>query len=143
MLRIGFLPSDFNPMVLVLGEAEDFLALAGVLRQFARNPAPVQLDTLPFSMAGGTRFTLAEAGRHPGVELMAGAPVWRLDPATALRFAAQLETLADPGLLAGSEMLECGGEEEIPVKASRGEFTDDFLLRLARETVSHGGSNEG
>jgi hypothetical protein len=36
MLRVGFLPSDFNPMMLMLGEAEDLRLLAGVLRRFAR-----------------------------------------------------------------------------------------------------------
>ena len=36
MMRIGFLPSDFNPMVLMLGEAEDLRLLAAVLRRFAR-----------------------------------------------------------------------------------------------------------
>jgi hypothetical protein len=30
MLRIGFLPSDFNPMVLMLGEAGDLRLLASV-----------------------------------------------------------------------------------------------------------------
>ncbi len=39
MLRVGFLPSDFNPMVLVLGEAEDLRLFAGVLRRFARELA--------------------------------------------------------------------------------------------------------
>jgi hypothetical protein len=28
----------------------------------------------------------------------------------------------------GSEILELGSEGEIPVKVSRGEFTDDFLV---------------
>ena len=41
MLRIGFLPSDFNPMMLMLGEAEDFRALAGALRA-SENPAAFQ-----------------------------------------------------------------------------------------------------
>ena len=48
MLRIGFLPSDFNPMVLMLGEAEDLRLLAGVLRQFAREQSDVRLDRLGF-----------------------------------------------------------------------------------------------
>ena len=43
MMRIGFLPSDFNPMVLMLGEAEDFWALAGVLRGFARAPSELRV----------------------------------------------------------------------------------------------------
>ena len=33
MLRLGFLPSDFNPMLLMLGEVEDLRALGGVLTQ--------------------------------------------------------------------------------------------------------------
>ena len=33
-----------------------------------------------------------------------------------------------PSRAAGSEILECTTEEEIPVKVSRGEYTDDFLL---------------
>ena len=36
MLRIGFLPSDFNPMVLVLGEPEDLHRLAATLRRVDR-----------------------------------------------------------------------------------------------------------
>ena len=32
MMRIGFLPSDFNPMLLMLGKAEDFRALGGATR---------------------------------------------------------------------------------------------------------------
>ena len=55
MLRIGFLPSDFNPMVLMLGEVEDLRLLAGVLRRFAREPADVRLDELGFCTAVHTR----------------------------------------------------------------------------------------
>jgi hypothetical protein len=153
MLRIGFLPSDFNPMVLLLGDAEDFRALGGVLRQFARAPAAVRVDRLAFCVAGGSALTLTAArathaptgagthvptcaGTHVptdaatrlGVEAAPDGIVWRLDADQALGFAAQLDVLADPGLIAGSEMLECSTEEEIPVKASRGEYTEDFLL---------------
>ncbi len=44
MLRIGFLPSDFNPMVLMLGEAEDLHRLAATLRTFARAPTDTPLE---------------------------------------------------------------------------------------------------
>ncbi len=121
MLRIAFLPSDFNPMVLVLGEAEDLHRLAATLRRFAREPADVPLDT------SRIRLTMSDGplGIHP-----AGGPgafLWRLDAAHAQSFADQIHSLAQPARLAGSEILECTAEEEIPVKVSRGEYTDDFL----------------
>jgi hypothetical protein len=135
MLRLGFLPSDFNPMLLMLGEAEDFRALGGVLRRFAREGGTVSLDELAFCAAWRTRvvLTAADAGTvadgRLGMHPVDGASrfEWRVDPARAAAFAELVETLAAPGRLAGSEMLECGTDDEIPVKVSRGEFTDDFI----------------
>jgi hypothetical protein len=43
-------------------------------------------------------------------------------------FADQIDQLAIPSRAAGSEILACTTEEEILVKVSRGEYTDDFLL---------------
>ncbi len=130
MLRIGFLPSDFNPMLLMLGEAEDFRALAGVLRYFARDPIGTRIDRLGFCRPGGTRLTLALAGGTQGVMRSRSDPddvLWCLDAATAQGFADLVEGLAHPSRVAGAEFLACGIEEEIPVKISRGEYTDDFL----------------
>jgi hypothetical protein len=132
MLRIGFLPSDFNPMVLMLGEAEDFRALGGVLRGFARDNADVRLDTLGFCHAAGTRLLLTASAGPPGVRPEKdGGFLWRIDGSLACRFAAQADELTDPGPYAGSAMLECSIVEEIPVKLSRGEYTEDFLLPAA------------
>jgi hypothetical protein len=133
MLRIGFLPSDFNPMLLMLGEQEDLRALAGVLRQFARDGGAVRLDELSFCAAHGTRVTLNDDAGPPGLHALPGAPgnwIWRLDAERAAAFAEQVDTLAAPSRKAGSELLECSLEEEIPVKVSRGEYTDDFLTDL-------------
>ena len=58
MLRVGFLPSDFNPMLLILGEAEDLRLLAGVLRRFARELSDVRLDQLGFSISPHTAVTM-------------------------------------------------------------------------------------
>ena len=121
MLRIGYLPSDFNPMVLVLGEAEDLHLLAATLRGFARAPAEMQLDNSRIRLTASA----GPLGIHAAAE--AGAFVWRLDAVLAQVFADQIDGLAQPTRLAGSEMLECTTEEEIPVKVSRGEYTDDFL----------------
>jgi hypothetical protein len=119
MLRIGYLPSDFNPMVLMLGEAEDFRLLSGVLRRFARDATDVALDG---------RLTLERSIGPLGMQPSdAGWFHWRLDADRAAAFADAIDRLAHPSCLAGSEILACGSEHETPVKVSRGEYTDDFL----------------
>jgi hypothetical protein len=131
MLRIGFLPSDFNPMLLMLGEQEDLRVLGGVLRQFARDGGELQLDELAFCAARGTRVMLSSGpgpiGLHPLLDA-SGVFVWRLEAWRAAAFAELVDDLATASRKAGSELLECTQEEEIPVKVSRGEYTDDFLM---------------
>jgi len=128
MLRVGFLPSDFNPMMLMLGEADDLRLLAGVLRHFAHEPTDVRLDELGFCAAPRTAVTVTASDGAPGIQPIAdGRFVWRLDAGQALAFAGQIEQLAMPSRAAGSEILVCTTEEEIPVKVSRGEYTEDFL----------------
>ena len=128
MLRIGFLPSDFNPMLLMLGDAEDCRALGGVMRGFARQPDDTRIDTMGFCAASNTAVLLTASDGPPGIHRNVNGLLWRIDAARATGFAGQMDTLADPGLLSGSEMLECSTEDEIPVKLSRGEYTDDFLI---------------
>jgi hypothetical protein len=138
VLRIGFLPSDFNPMVLMLGEAEDLRLLAGVLRRFGHEQADVRLDELGFCTAVRTAITLTASPGPVGIQTVpdaVGRLVWRLDAARASAFADQIDQLAVSSRAAGSEILECTtpGDiqgEEIPVKVSRGEYTEDFLLPL-------------
>ena len=128
MLRVGFLPSDFNPMVLMLGEPEDLRLLAAVLRQFARAQIDVRLDQLGFCAPPRTTVTMTASPGEPGIQPVADNRfVWRLDPDRAAAFADQIDQLAVPARAAGSEILACTTEEEIPVKVSRGEYTEDFL----------------
>lgn len=128
MLRVGFLPSDFNPMLLMLGEADDMRLLAGVLRRFARERADVRLDQLGFCTASRTAVTVTASPGARGIQPVAdGRFVWRLDAEQATAFAEQIDQLAVPSRAAGSAILACTTEEEIPVKVSRGEYTDDFL----------------
>lgn len=129
MLRFAFLPSDFNPMVLMLGEADDFRALAGVLRGFSRAPAETRLHELGFCAPGkDTRITLrpvtdASGGLHALQEPGNGF-AWRLDSASAAASAGLIEALINPERPAGSEMIEAG---DVPLKLSRGEYTEDYL----------------
>jgi hypothetical protein len=129
-MRIGFLPSDFNPMILMLGEAEDCRALGGVLRRFARDSADVSFGELEFCQIAETNVLLTAAPGPPGVQRCEGhAFIWRVPQDLAARFAERLDDLAEPGRVAGSEELECDMEDGIAVKVSRGEYTDDFLRR--------------
>jgi hypothetical protein len=128
MMRIGFLPSDFNPMILMLGEAEDCRALGGVLRRFARDGEDVAFADLGFCQVVGTGVLLTAAPGPAGVQQCEGHEfLWRVPPEMAAAFADRLDDLADPGRIAGSEALDCGTEDGITVKVSRGEYTDDFL----------------
>jgi hypothetical protein len=127
-MRIGFLPSDFNPMILMLGEAEDCRALGGVLRRFARDGADVAFSGLGFCQIVGTDVLLTAAAGLAGVQqCKEHAFIWRIPPETAAEFAERLDDLADPGRIAGSETLDCDTRDGITVKVSRGEYTDDFL----------------
>ena len=128
MMRIGFLPSDFNPMILMLGEAEDCRALGGVLRRFAREGADVAFRELGFCQMAGTDLVLTVGQGPAGVQRRDGqAFVWRVPPETAAGFADRLDELAEAGRIAGSEELDCETVDGIAVKVSRGEYTDDFL----------------
>jgi hypothetical protein len=129
MMRIGFLPSDFNPMILMLGEAEDCRALGGVLRRFARDGADVAFAELGFCQVIGTDILLSAAPGPVGVQSCAGhAFIWRIPPDLAIGFAERLDDLAEPSRIAGSEHLDCGTGDGIAVKVSRGEYSDDFLV---------------
>ena len=127
-MRIGFLPSDFNPMILMLGEAEDCRALGGVLRRFARDGADVSFAELGFCQVVGTDVLLTAADGPPGVQRCEGhAFIWRVSRDLAAAFAERMDDLAEPWRVAGSEELDSGTEDGIAVKVSRGEYTADFL----------------
>jgi hypothetical protein len=128
MMRVGFLPSDFNPMILVLGEAEDCRALSGVLRRFARDGMDVAFGDLGFCHVAGAALRLTAAPGPAGVQRCTEhAFLWRVPPEMAAGFADRLDDLAEPGRIAGSEALDCGTGDGIAVVVSRGEYTNDFL----------------
>jgi hypothetical protein len=127
-MRIGFLPSDFNPMILMLGEAEDCRALGGVLRRFARDGARVSFAGLGFCQVTGPDVVLTAASGAGGVRQAEGdAIIWSVPQDLAAGFAEQLEDLAGTSRIAGCEELRCGAQDGIAVTVSRGEYTDDFL----------------
>ncbi|WP_280416136.1 hypothetical protein [Nocardia carnea] len=132
MLRFDHMPSDFHPLFLFLGENADLDELARVLREFAEDPMDIDL-----------RRSLPAAGGRSQVALVPGegldAPygmrhtaehdrfAWVLNAWQAGQIATRIEMLASTEAEAGNDILELGVADEIPVKVSKGEFTDNFL----------------
>ena len=71
---------------------------------------------------------LADPGAPYDIRIDGLVGLASMDTQRAAAFADQIDQLALPSRAAGSEILECTTEEEIPVKISRGEYTDDFLV---------------
>ena len=132
MLRYGFLPSDFHPLMLFLGEAEDLRRFAGLLRGYSREPREFSFETVPFMHAAErTPVLLTTVGAEPGMRAVPTAArsfIWTLEPWRAELFAEMLVDLARPECRSGSVMLETA-PGEVAVKVSFGEYTDDFLMK--------------
>lgn len=128
MLRYEYMPSDFHPLFLFLGEGADLADLAGLLWRFAENPVPTAVaERLPGAMSREV-LILTPADDGFGMRDLGGSFAWRLTGWQAERLAERIELLTHRDNKSGSEILEIGSEGEIPVKVSRGEFTDDFLV---------------
>jgi hypothetical protein len=122
------MPSDFHPLLLFLGEAADLAALARLLRRFAENPVPTALAERIPGATSRDALVLTPADDGFGMRDLGGRFAWKLTPWQAERIAERIELLSQKDTKSGSEILELGSEDEIPVKVSRGEFTDDFLV---------------
>ncbi len=131
MLRFSYLPSDFNPMLLVLGDQPNLRAFAGWLRVAARDGDMRHLEAAPFCRPGDTSVALELTARSEGLVVASSHDkrlTWRVETAHALAFADLVDALIAGGRRSGSDALVCGLVGEIPVKVSHGEFTDDFLV---------------
>ena len=129
MLRYEYMPSDFHPLFLFLGEAPDLAALARLLRRFAENPMPIAVAERIPGATSRDALVLTPADGAFGMRDVGGRFAWKLTPWQAERMAERIELLTQRDTKYGSEILELGSEGEIPVKVSRGEFTDDFLVK--------------
>ncbi len=128
MLRYEYMPSDFNPMFLILGDGADLAALAAALRRFAHSAGSVTLSDEVPEFRPRTPLTIVPADHEFGLRKVGQSFAWCLNEWQALNIADRIEALASEDTRSGSDMVEIGSEGEIPVKLSRGEFTDDFLI---------------
>jgi hypothetical protein len=129
MLRFEHMPSDFHPLFLFLGEGLDLAALARLLRRFAEQPQTLAVaERIPGATSRNKLvLTPADDGEF-GMRDLGGSFAWKLTDWQAQRIAERIELLTPEDNRSGSEILEIGSNGEIPVKVSRGEFTDDFLI---------------
>lgn len=139
MLRMSFMPSDFHPLLLVLGTHSDLSGFADSLSAFVRTGATCRLAADGGIFSTDTEVLLAtpapgDDGPH-GLWVEAGREGllrWRLSTDEAAVFAAEVADLAASGEPAGSVTLECDVLNEIKVKVSIGEWEDHFLTDEAR-----------
>lgn len=130
MLRFDHLPSDFQPIFLFLGNGEDLSSLAALLRSFSETPHEVSFERELPTASKRVRLVLTPARTEFGMRRATnGTFTWGLNGWQAARIAERIELLAQPENKSGSDIFEVGAEGEIPVKVSKGEFTDDFLVR--------------
>jgi hypothetical protein len=130
MLRFDHLPSDFNPMFLFLGERQDLIALARLLRSFAGSARPLDVkEQLAGSRSRTTLRLLPAENGDFGMRQDGSGFRWMLNSWQAEKIAERIELLTPSDQKSGSDIIELGVEGEIPVKISLGEFTDDFLVQ--------------
>ena len=132
MLRFDHMPSDFNSLFLFLGNGDDLSALADVLRTFSHEPRDTDVRAALPDAGGRSRLAII-----PGEGLDApyglrgtsegNAFTWMLNAWQADQIASRIEALALKDLRSGNDIIELGIEGEIPVKVSKGEFTENFL----------------
>ncbi|PHR22468.1 MAG: hypothetical protein COA37_12180 [Hoeflea sp.] len=130
---MSFMPSDFHPILLVLGHAEELLVLANALGKFAEQGGQLVLNDEGVHSTD-TRVTLQQSDPDAGEKLglWQTSPrsmdlTWRLPLAYARIFSDEVANLANAGEPAGSTTLECDRLGEIRVKVSIGEWEENYL----------------
>lgn len=133
MLRYDFMKSDFHPVFLLLGDNRDLRRLAALLREYEKCPAETELATaIPDSFSRSSLRLVPEEGLEGnyGLKLVTDNEFrWGLNAWQAGQLAERLEALMTEGNKSGSEIFEFGVSDEIPIKVSKEEFTEDFIVQ--------------
>ena len=135
MLRMRYMPCDFHPLLLVLGNATELLTFSGLLLKFASDGRPQNLSRVGVFTEDTCvimQELAQESDQDPGLWVTKAGmrPVleWRLSKVLAEKFSAEVLAIANGPSRAGSTILECQVLNEIRIKVSFGEFEDCFLL---------------
>lgn len=133
MLRMSYMPSDFHPILLVLGQAEDLMVLANALEKFSEQGGQMVLNDEGVQSTD-TRVELLEQ-EPDGAKKLGLWPkssgsmelAWRLPVGYARIFSDEVANLSASGEPAGSTTLECDILGEVRVKVSIGEWEETYL----------------
>ncbi|MAS03855.1 MAG: hypothetical protein CL534_04080 [Ahrensia sp.] len=133
MLRMSFMPSDFHPILLILGTPEQLQNLVAAFETFSEQGGLLSLNENGLFSTDTTvslEECALEGSEKPGLwQVSAGSTdlVWRLPKRFAWIFANEVANLANSGEVAGSVTLECDQLGEIRAKVSIGEWEDSYL----------------
>lgn len=137
MLRMSYMPSDFHPVLLVLGQHAELQRFSDALARFAGTGQETALVADGHVFSTDTEVILRELddrhryGLWPDAD-RAGLLYWSLPREDAAAFAAEVADLAASGAPAGSVTLECDLLGEVKAKVSIGEWEDHFLTDEVR-----------
>lgn len=133
MLRMSYMPSDFHPILLVLGQAEDLMVLANALEKFSEQGGQMDLNDEGVQSTD-TRVELREQEPDGGEKLglwpkSSGSMelAWHLPVGYARIFSDEVANLSASDDPAGSTTLECDVLGEVRVKVSIGEWEETYL----------------
>lgn len=118
-------------MFLFLGERQDLMTLATLLRSFVGNPRELDVrEQISGVKSRATLLLVPGEGEADDFGMKQDNEIfrWRLNAWQAEKIAERIELLAPPDQKSGSDIIELGVEGEIPVKIALGEFTGDFLV---------------
>lgn len=133
MLRMSFMPSDFHPILLILGAKPELIKFSNILEDFSKKGTNVSLtDSGVFSTDTSVELLEIKAGSNdaPGVWRSPDDDnklIWKLPKNFAWIFGNEVANLAMSGECAGSVTLECEVLNEIRIKVSVGEWEDHYL----------------
>src|SRR5450432_198163 len=103
MLRFEYMPSDFQPIFLVIGEGPDLADLAKLLRRFAENPQEIAVgDNIP-NAKWSAPLSLAPSDGEFGMRDLGGKFSWKLNDWQARRIAERIDLLTAADMKSGSE----------------------------------------
>lgn len=133
MLRFHYMPSDFHPLLLIVGERSDISQLQEFFYELSLNPHDVSIDELPFVSSTTFKVTVKFIDDKTSKGLILHRIPekhldWEIDKETATVFAEELRESIESDNKSGSCFLEIGYVGEIRAKVMFGEFDDSYLL---------------
>lgn len=133
MLRMSYMPSDFHPVLLVLGQKPELMTLANAFEAFSEQGGTLNLnDAGVFSTDTRVRLEEWTEGSTGKVGLWPRSKgqsdlVWRLPRRYAWIFGNEVANLSSSADVAGNAMLECDMLGEIRAQVSIGEWEEGYL----------------